>query len=93
MVRVEYGLFKQGDNKVIDKQIFKQKGVEFKPLKDYPATLAIGKKLKAPETYRDVKGQVTTDYQNIREKEWVEGLRKKYPVVVMDEVVKTVNQH
>ncbi len=93
VVRVEYGLFKQGDNKVIDKQIFKQKGVEFKPLKDYPATLAIGKKLKAPETYRDVKGQVTTDYQNIREKEWVEGLRKKYPVVVMDEVVKTVNQH
>ena len=93
VVRVEYGLFKQGDNKVIDKQIFKVKDAEFKPLKDYPSTLAIGKKLKAPETYRDVKGQVTTDFQNMREKEWVEGLRKKYPVVIYDDVVKTVNQH
>ena len=93
VVHVEYGLFKQGDNKVIDKQIFKVKDAEFKPLKDYPSTLAIGKKLKAPETYRDVKGQVTTDFQNMREKEWVEGLRKKYPVVIYDDVVKTVNQH
>lgn len=93
VVRVEYGIYKQGDSKVVDQMAFKQKDAEFKPMKDYPATTTVGKVLKKPETYSDVKGQVTTDYQNMCEKEWVAGLRKKFPVEVYDDVVATVNQH
>lgn len=93
VVRVEHGIYKQGDNRVVDQMVFKVKDVEFKPMKDYPATTTVGKKLKKPQTYKDVKGQVTTDYQNMREKEWVEGLRKKYSVEVYQDVVATVNNH
>ncbi len=91
-VRIERGIYKQGDNAFVDKMVFKQKAdVEAK--KDFPVWMVYGKKAKAPRTYKDVRGQVTVDYQNAREKQWVEGLRKKFAVEVYDDVVKTVNQH
>ena len=93
VVRVEYGIYKMGDNKAVDKFVFKQKDVDFTPMKDYPATATVGKKLKAPESFRDVKGLVSSDYQNMREHEWVESLRKRFPVEVYEDVVRTVNQH
>jgi len=93
VVRVEKGTFKQGDNANVDNLAFKQKTVEKKPMKDYPVTEVFGKIYKAPRTYKDVKSQVTTDYQNEQEKLWVDGLRKKYNVEVFDDVVETVNKH
>lgn len=92
VVRVERGIFKQGDNAYVDKAVFKQKA-EVKAKKDYPEWMVYGKKAKAPRTYTDVRGQVTIDYQNACEKAWVESLRKKFPVEVYDDVVKTVNKH
>lgn len=92
VVRVEKGLFKQGDNANVDKLVFKQKA-ELKPMTDYPVTDVYGKVAKAPRTYKDVKGQLTTDYQSMMEKQWVDELRKKYTVVVFEDVVKTVNNH
>ena len=92
VVRVEKGLYKQGDNAFVDQLQFKQK-VEPKPLMAYPVTDVYGKKLKAPRTWKDVRGQVATDYQSQQEKLWVEELRKKYAVTVYDDVVKTVNKH
>ena len=91
-VRVERGIFKQGDNLNVDKLAFKQKNT-LKPMDGYPETAVWGKVVKAPRTMKDVKGQVVTDYQNAQEKLWVEGLRKKYAVEVYDDVVKTVNKH
>ena len=92
-IRVEKGIFKKGDNALIDKQVF---GVDtvVKPLKDYPIDAVCGKILKkGPEEYTDVKGLVTADYQDLLEKRWVAELRKRYPVVVNEEVLKTVNKH
>ena len=88
-VRVERGIFEQGVNSNVDKLVFKQ-NTELKPMKDYPVTDVWGKKLKAPRTAMDVKGVVMADYQNEQEKLWVESLRKKYPVEVFEDVVKTV---
>ena len=93
VVRIERGLFKQGDNATIDRLAFGDKTKEVKVVKDYPETAVYGKIVKKPRSYKDVRGQVTTDYQNAMEKKWVEGLRAKYPVEVYDDVVKTVNQH
>jgi peptidyl-prolyl cis-trans isomerase SurA len=42
--------------------------------------------MKAPESWEDEKGKVTTDYQDYLEAEWVKMLREKYPVVVNQEV-------
>ena len=92
LVRVERGIFKQGDNANVDKLMFKKK-TDLKPMQDYPETDVWGKIAKAPRMAKDVKGQVTTDYQNAQEKLWVEGLRKKFAVEVFDDVVKTVNKH
>ena len=91
-IRVEKGIFKQGDNNLVDREIFKQK-VEVKPLKDYPIDAVFGKVLKAPKDYTDVRGQVTADYQDMLEKDWVARLREKYPVEVYNNVVATVNKH
>ena len=52
-----------------------------------------GKMIKAPEEMNDVRGQVTADYQNLLEEQWVKELRKKYPVVINREVLATVNKH
>lgn len=92
VIRVEKGIFKIGENANVDKLAFKQ-SCELKPMKDFEATDVYGKVLKAPRTSKDVRGQVTTDYQNALEKKWVDGLRKKFEVFVFEDVVKTVNKH
>jgi peptidyl-prolyl cis-trans isomerase SurA len=59
-----------------------------------PYTGVVGKlQKKGPETYEDVRGEVTTDYQNYLEKLWVKRLRKKYTVVLYPEALETINKH
>ena len=66
-IRVEKGIFKKGDNAVVDKMVFK-KDTTVKALKDYPIDATFGKVLKkAPEDYTDVKSQVIADYQDMLE--------------------------
>lgn len=91
-IRVEKGIFKQGDNALVDSVVFKA-DVKVKPVKNYPIDATYGKKLKAPQTYEDVRGLVTADYQDELEKAWVVQLRKRYTVVVNKEVLATVNNH
>ncbi len=92
-IRVEKGIFKVGDNPLVDRDVFKKKDVTVKSNPDYPIDATYGKLLKAPKEYTDVRGQVVADYQDQLEKEWVARLRQKYSVVVNKEVVATVNKH
>lgn len=91
-IRVEKGLFKPGDNATVDRMVFKV-SAEVRPLRDYPIDAVYGKKLKKPSDYTDVRAQVVEDYQNDLEHRWVASLRKRYPVVIHEEVLKTVNKH
>jgi peptidyl-prolyl cis-trans isomerase SurA len=96
-IRVEKGLFKAGDNRVVDSLVFKvapdSKATPAK-LADYPIDAVYGKKLKkGPEDYTDVRGQVTADYQDMLEQAWVSELRRRYTYSVNQDVLKTVNQH
>mgnify|MGYP000643368456 FL=1 len=92
-IRVEKGVFKEGDNALIDREVFK-KDVKVAPTKDFPIDAVYGKLLKkGPEEYTDVRGLVTADYQDLLEKNWVAELRKKYKVEVNKDVLKTVNNH
>lgn len=43
-----------------------------------------------PKTLQEARGVITSDYQNQLEKEWVENLKKKYPVTVNRDVLKMV---
>ena len=92
VVKVEKGLFIKGDNKYVDKLEFKSGS--FEPVKDYPFTIVIGKMLKGgPESYKDVRGPVTADYQNYLEAGWIKELRDKYKVEINQQILKTVNNH
>lgn len=91
-IRVEKGLFKKGDNVLVDKYEFDVDTIPAEK-KDYPYCATYGKMLKAPKEMSDVRSQVTSDYQDAMEKKWLQGLRKKFPVVVNKDVVATVNKH
>lgn len=86
-VKVERGLWVEGKNAAVDKYGFKNKEAEYTPTEEFPVVWAVGKVLKAPQEYTDVRSQVTTDYQDYLEKQWVATLREKYPVVVNEEVL------
>lgn len=86
-VRVEHGLWTKGKNAAVDKYAFKDKAAEYTPTEEFPFVIPVGKVIKAPQEYTDVRGQVTTDYQDYLEKLWVEALREKYPVVVNKEAL------
>ncbi|MBQ9671803.1 MAG: peptidylprolyl isomerase [Prevotella sp.] len=92
-IRVEKGIFKLGDNALVDSMVF-HKDTTVTKVKDYPIDDVFGKVLKkGPEDYTDVRGLVVADYQEELEKQWVAELRKKYAFTVDEEVLKTVNKH
>jgi peptidyl-prolyl cis-trans isomerase SurA len=92
-IRVEKGLFKKGDNALIDRECFKVADAKVDSVKGYPIDAVYGKMLKKPEDYTDVRGLVTADLQDEMERFWVADLRKKYPVTINENVLKTVNKH
>lgn len=91
-IRVEKGIFKKGDNAIIDTYEFKT-DAKIKAMKGYPNTASYGKMISAPEELNDVRGLVVADYQDELEKKWVATLRKKYAVKVDETVLETVNKH
>ena len=92
-VKTERGLYVAGDNQAVDVYGFKNKNADYTPSEDFPFAFVTGKLLKKPENYSDVRGQVTTDYQNFLEEEWIKTLRTKYPVKINDEVLKTIKEN
>lgn len=55
-------------------------------------TFVILKKVRAPEPKKldESRGQITSDYQNYLEKEWIEALRAKYPVEVDQSLLSSI---
>lgn len=84
-------LCKKGENRRIDELVFGAEKMEATAA--YPYVNVVGKKLKQPKSYKDVKSLVLTDYQESLEKTWVEGLRKKYTFEINESVLSTVNNH
>ena len=92
-IRVEKGLFKKGDNALIDREVFKKQDAKVDSVKGFPIDATYGKIIKAPQTYADVRGLVTADLQDELEREWVADLRRRYTFTVNEDVLKTVNKH
>ena len=91
-VKAQRGLWEQGKNAAVDKYGLKIKKAEFTPNEQLPYVVCVGKKLKAPATWDDEKGKVTTDYQDFLEKAWIEKLRAKYPVVINEDVWQSIKK-
>jgi peptidyl-prolyl cis-trans isomerase SurA len=94
MVRMDRRLFAKGENANVDALAFKVKGVEVKPLDGFPYVGYVGKVLKkGPAKWTDVSASVVQDYQKAQEDKYVDELRKKYPVVIFEDKLSTVNNH
>ncbi len=92
-VKMVRGPFKVGKNAYSDYYAF-HVGERPDTVAGFPVSGVVGKmQKKGPDTYEDVRGLVTADYQNHLERLWVEGLRKKYAVVLYPEALDTVNRH
>ncbi|MCL1868276.1 MAG: peptidylprolyl isomerase [Paludibacter sp.] len=93
VVRIERGLFAQGDNKEVDKQVFNNLE-NYEPDAQFPYSFVVGKNLGTiPEEYTDVRGQVTADYQDVLQAQWEKNLRVKYPVAVDEKVLKMIKEN
>lgn len=92
-LKIDKGLFVQGDNKQVDFHSFKT-GVQPEVDNNFPYVFVSGTMLNyTPEEYSDVRGLVTADYQEYLELKWIEELRKKYPVRIEEKVLKTIQKN
>lgn len=89
---VESRVFNKGENELVDKNWTPGLSTDIVSEKDKRITIVSVTKLLKPEpkSYQDCKGMVTSDYQNYLEKQWIEDLRKKYPVTIDKDVLSTV---
>ena len=85
----ETGIIRKGQNAYVDKIVFGEG--EYEPMKGFPYVNVIGKVLDKPENSRDVATQVSEDYQNYIEQQWVKKLRKQYKHKIYKKVLKKVS--
>ncbi len=90
-IQVEQGTFADGDNKYVNKLVFK-KG-DFDPLMSYPFTIVVGEKQKGPDDYREVIDRVRKDYRSYLNAFWMRELSESGKVEINQEVLKTVNNN
>ena len=90
-LKIEEGKFSKKDNEDIAK-ISWEKGATSTFKKDKSIVIVVVNNLLAsePKQLKEIKGLITSDYQNYLEKEWVKTLRAKYQVEVDKEVLKLV---
>ena len=88
-IRMERMVVKQGDNPYADYLAF---NVGSKPeRKGFPELMILqGGIISQPEEMSDVRGAVTSDYQDVLEQQWKEELAKKYPAKIDKKVLKKV---
>ena len=80
----------EGENAYVDAYAFKKKGGTLPVMKGFPFSGVYGKIRKQPQSWLDVKPQVTADYQNFMEKAWVDSLHKRFTYTVNESVLDTV---
>lgn len=89
-IKMERMLMAKGENDLVDYLFF----AADKPQNlEYPVFMVLeGGLINQPEGLADVKGMVTSDYQDVLEKRWVEELRAKYPVKINKKVLKKIQK-
>ena len=88
-IRMERMVVKKGENQYADYLAFNSGS---KPeRKGYPEFMIIeGGIINQPQEMGDVRGAVTSDYQDVLEQRWKEELAKKYPAKIDKKVLKKV---
>ena len=88
-IRMERMVVKRGENNLADYLAFHTG--EKPERKAYPECMILsGGIISQPEEMADVRGAVTSDYQDVLEQRWKEELAKKYPAKINKKVLKKV---
>ncbi len=88
-LKVEKVLVAKGENAMVDNCVFGGPKAEAdKKYNDY--FVCKGNVIAQPEEVADVKGLVVSDYQNQLEEQWVEQLKKEYPVSIDKKTYKKI---
>ena len=89
-IKMERMLMAKGENQAVDHLFFNGPV----PSGKYPCAMVLqGGLISTPEGLADVRGQVTSDYQDVLEKRWVEELKARYPVTINKKVLKKVKKN
>ena len=80
--KAERVLAAQGDNAITDFLAFDGPKPENQKMRWQCYYAFRGRVISQPEEVSDVRGQVTTDYQALLEKEWIKTLRQRFPVKI-----------
>jgi peptidyl-prolyl cis-trans isomerase SurA len=90
-LKIEEGKYSKGDNDEVDKALW-EKGAISNINKEKTVVIVEVKNVLAPEAklLSEIRGLITSDYQNYLEQEWVSALKAKYTVVVNKDVLKLV---
>ncbi len=90
-LKIEENRYAKNDNEAVDKATW-QTGVTTVVKGDKGVTIVEVKKVLEPEPKKinEIKGLITSDYQNYLEQEWVKELKSKYKVDVNKDVLKLV---
>lgn len=92
-LKVVSGKLTPDDNDIIKKYTPTAAGINKKDFveNDQYVILRTNKILEPmPKTIAEAKGIITSDYQNALEKEWLDDLKKKYPVTINKEVLYSI---
>jgi peptidyl-prolyl cis-trans isomerase SurA len=93
VVKVERKKFLMGENSIIDKTKWK-KGITENTV-DGSKIKFVNVHAKLPEepkTFDEARGLITAGYQEQLEKDWIAGLKAKYPSVIHEEVLSTLTK-
>ena len=83
--------FEAGENSIIDGIAWKKGMSKDIASNNTVVFVSVKEKIKAqPKLLSEVRGAATADYQTYLEKNWLESLRKKYPVTVNEPVFKSL---
>ena len=87
-IKMERMTVAKGENPLADYLMFN--GPKPKNKKYHEYMVLEGGLQAQPQEVADVRGQVTSDYQDVLEQKWIEELKAKYPVTVNKKVLKQV---
>jgi peptidyl-prolyl cis-trans isomerase SurA len=89
-VTADHKTWNKGENAMVDANW--KAGVSADQAKDGRVIIVSTSKITppSPKSLQEARGVITSDYQGQLEKEWVESLKQKYPVVINREVLKQV---
>ena len=90
VLKADTGIFQKGETKVLDAVEWKT-GLSKPILSDVEnkASMVYIQKLlpAAPKTFEEARGQIIADYQDFLEQQWIQQLKKKYPVQINNKVL------